>query len=154
MVSANVTLYTLQLGAFDPVTGWPAKSYVASTIKMPIFPKGTAPMAPGVGKYVRYDAVGFCVVKPVEGDVVLSARGTYWRVSQVEPYDVGDVNVYYLVGLTHSYLVPSVESIVVPPGGGGGDWFGYACVVEGLSGYAADLVGVSGYARNQTGTGL
>jgi hypothetical protein len=112
---------------------------------MPIFPKGHAPHLQGLGKYTQYDAMGFSKTQPREGDVVLTPRGVYWRVEAVEPYDQGDVNVYYLVGFTQTYLFSNMIDL---------GWFGYACIVEGVSGYESDLAAVSGYARNQTGIGL
>jgi hypothetical protein len=102
---------------------------------MPVFPKGRAPHVPGLGKYMQYDAMGFSKTAPREGDIILTPRGVYWEVDAVEPYDQGDVNVYYLVGLTQSYLVASV---INPPGSGTGE-YGFEWVVEDVSGFDTEF---------------
>jgi hypothetical protein len=84
--SANVTLRTLSLGSQDLVSGWYAKSFAASTVKMIIRPKGASFTYQGAGYYAKYLNTGFCgpTTTILEGDEVVDSNGSYYEVKTVE----------------------------------------------------------------------
>ena len=99
--SCDITRRTLSLGVRDSVTGWRVKSYVETTIKMVIIPRGATQSALKAGTYVRLDAVGLTDTLLSEGDEVKTSGGTYYKVKAVRNHSLTpDVVEYYEVDLT------------------------------------------------------
>ena len=97
MTSADVTRRELSLGAADSITGWYAKSFSNSTIKMIIRPKGSS--LPG-GLYAKYDLTGFTPDYIVEGDEIIDTNSTYYSVDTTETEDWLDSFSHYVCKLT------------------------------------------------------
>jgi hypothetical protein len=94
--SLDVTRRVLSLGARDGVTGWCAKSFAESTIKMCIIPKGASTLALACGTYVRLDAIGLTDSAFQEGDEVKTVRNIYYEVKTIREHGVTpDIIEYY-----------------------------------------------------------
>ena len=99
--SCDVTKRTLSLGLRDGVTGWAAKTYVDSTVKMVIIPQGATKLALACGTFARLDAVGLTDTVFLEGDEVKTAGGKYYEVEVVREFGLTpDVIEYYECDLT------------------------------------------------------
>jgi hypothetical protein len=128
-LTLDITWYRLQLGAYDAVTGWPAKSYVGSTVRAAVFDRSTSPAVYGLGFYPKLDGVAFCDTLFREGDILVNPQGTAYKIMGVLVHAVGDKVVYYEYSLVHSYLVASV---IVPPLV---DEYGFEWVVVDVTGF-------------------
>jgi hypothetical protein len=84
MSSADVTRRALSLGAQDTTTGWYAKTYAETTIKMAILTKGSNLMLLPTGNYAKHELTGFTANTILEGDEVIDANGTYYEVVAAE----------------------------------------------------------------------
>lgn len=84
MTSADVTHRALTLGNRDSVTGWYAKTFGESTIKMIIRPRGQSVIGLPVGQYAKYVLTGFTVEVVEEGDEIIDAQSSYYEVKAVE----------------------------------------------------------------------
>jgi len=84
LTSADVTRRELSLGSLDSVTGWYAKNFDDSTIKMVIRPRGQSVIGLPVGQYAKYDVTGFVVDVVEEGDEIVDAQGSYYEIKAVE----------------------------------------------------------------------
>jgi hypothetical protein len=97
--SLEVTLRTLSLGTRDSTTGWYAKDYTDSTIKMYIATKGSNPHIMGVGYYVSLDALGFTKELVNVYDQIVDAANRVWEIKAVTPIAIGDVLKFYTCDL-------------------------------------------------------
>ena len=71
MVSYAVVRYKAVLGARDSTTGHCDVLYSPQTIKMNVYPKGSPSSMMPVGRYCRFDAVGYTDFQIAEDDVIL-----------------------------------------------------------------------------------
>ena len=78
--SCDVTRRALTLGTRDTITGWRAKNYSETTIKMVIIPRGATSSAVAAGTYVRLDAVGLTATSVNEGDEIKTSKSVYYEV--------------------------------------------------------------------------
>lgn len=99
MTSFDVTRRAVAYGAFDTYTGWPAKTYTESTIKMPIFPKGSSFSVGGMGFYAQYDHTGFTSDVVADGDEIKDSFDYYYRVNTHTAYTRGTTFDYYMCDL-------------------------------------------------------
>ena len=86
MTSADVTLRTLSLGNPDATTGWYAKTFTDSTIKMVILPRGATFQVLGMGYYARYDHSGFTVDPATEGSEIQDSFTNYYEVKTIKDH--------------------------------------------------------------------
>mgnify|MGYP001259396115 CR=1 FL=1 len=100
MVSFNVTLRSLALGAADAYTGWHALSRSDSTIKMIVRPKGASITYQGVGFYAKYTNTGFTNVSVVEGDEIKDSVNRYFEIKSVDKEYFGDAFSHYVCELS------------------------------------------------------
>lgn len=98
--SADVTRRTLTLGNADTVTGWYAKSFANSTIKMILQSKGASFNSGAMGFYARYPLTGFTSTEVVEGDEIL-VNSKYYSVKTVTPILINAVVDHYQVELEY-----------------------------------------------------
>ena len=78
------------LGARDAVTGWYAKSFAESTIKMVVVPQGANNLSLRTGVYARLDAVGLTQDVVLVGDEIETAASEFYEVKTVKPHWIGD----------------------------------------------------------------
>ena len=90
VLSANVTLRTLSLGDPDATTGWYAKTFADSTIKMVIQPKGSQLIWTSMGVYAKHTVTGFTQDTVVEGDEIKDSYLNYYEVHSVEDIPLAD----------------------------------------------------------------
>ena len=97
--SANVYLETLSLGAQNAVTGWYAKTFVETTIKGLILPKGLSLTLLKYGLQVMYDAVFITKTAVVEGDEIKDLNDDRYLVVGVLPRKILDQTPFYVAQL-------------------------------------------------------
>jgi len=97
--SANVYLETLSLGAQNAVTGWYAKTFVETTIKGLILPKGLSLTLLKYGLQVMYDAVFITKTAVVEGDEIKDLNDDRYLVVGVLPRKILDQTQFYVAQL-------------------------------------------------------
>ena len=117
MPSADVTRRELSLGSPDSVTGWYAKSFAETTIKMVIRPRGQSVIGLPVGQYAKYGLTGFTVEVVEEGDEIIDAQGNYYEVKAVEEewfLDSFSHRVCNLVKLPIHYDIPATYGAGLP----------------------------------------
>ena len=100
MTSANVTRRALSLGDADATTGWYAKTFNETTIKMSIQPRGSNMLGTGAGFYAKYDITGFTASGVLEGDEIIDSNSTYYSVEAVEEEWWLDSFSHYICSLT------------------------------------------------------
>jgi hypothetical protein len=94
--AVTVTHYTLSLGSQNASTGCYAETYSAgATINMVILTRTTQNLVQGTGLYVKLDALGVTDTAVCEGDKILDAASTYYRVVNVVVHSFANTNVYY-----------------------------------------------------------
>jgi len=93
-LSFDVTRRKLQLGSRDSTTGLYDKSYVETSIDMPIVSAEAAKKLLPVGSQVVFDRVGFTQDVVVEGDEIVTAADVYYLVQTVKLHWIGDSFVY------------------------------------------------------------
>ena len=99
--SCDMTLRTLTLGSRDSETGWRAKSYSETNIKMIVTPRGTTSLNVVAGSFVRLDALGKTDSPVKAADEIKTKGGTYYEVKAVHEYYVTpDTVEYYECDLT------------------------------------------------------
>ena len=99
--SCDVTRKALILGDRDSETGWRAKNFSETTIKMIIIPRGATQSALKAGTYVRLDAVGLTDTLLSEADEVKTSGGTYYEVKAIRNHSITpDTVEYYECDLT------------------------------------------------------
>lgn len=90
MTSYDVTLRALSLGSQDSITGWYAKSFSESTIKMVILRKGETLTTGSYGYYGRYEFTGYTSDVVDDGDEIKDSVGRYFELENVTPHYQGD----------------------------------------------------------------
>ena len=99
--SCNVIHRALSLGTRDDETGWRAKNYAESTIKMVIILKGATKLQLMAGSYVRLDALGLTNTSVKESDEIKVGASIYYEVKAIREMCVTpDTIEYYEVDLT------------------------------------------------------
>jgi len=88
------------LGARDDTTGWYAKSYAESTIKMVVVLRGANNLSLITGVYARLDAAGMTQDVVLVGDEIETSASEFYEVKTVKPYWVGDSFEYRACDLT------------------------------------------------------
>jgi hypothetical protein len=100
MTTADVTRRALSLGAQDTTTGWYAKSFSETTIKMIILPKGSSIIGLPTGNYAKYEHTGFTANTVAEGDEIKDANGSYYEIETVEEAWWLDAFSHFICGLS------------------------------------------------------
>jgi hypothetical protein len=90
VLSTNVTLRTLTLGTQDATTGWYAKTFADSTIKMVIQKKGSQLIGTNMGVYAKHTLSGFTQGVVVEGDEIKDSYLNYYEVHSTEDIPLAD----------------------------------------------------------------
>lgn len=86
----EVTRSALSFGDRDATTGWYAKNYTDSTIKMMLIPKEASKMALQLGYWVSLDALGLTADAVDVYDLIKDKFDRTWEVKTVKPVIVGD----------------------------------------------------------------
>jgi len=86
----EVTRSALSFGDRDSTTGWYAKNYTNSTVKMIIIQKESQSMALSMGYWVSLDALGLTITQMEVYDIVTDAFGRQWEVKTVKPIPIGN----------------------------------------------------------------
>jgi len=90
VISVDVTLRSLSLGAQDSITGWYAKTFSESTVKMPTRPKGQAFWVGDIGVYPRFNLSGFTQDDVQTGDEIKDPFLKYYDVHEIADISLGD----------------------------------------------------------------
>jgi hypothetical protein len=96
-----VTAYTLSLGAYDSVTGIPARQYTPASAEVIIGEKN-GPILKVLGYYAQADALGITKYDLDEGDIIMdnyNATPHYWLVLGRSAVTWGNTFVYYQLNL-------------------------------------------------------
>jgi hypothetical protein len=97
--SFDVTRSALSLGNRDGTTGWCAKTYTTSTIKMIVIQKESQSLALQMGYWVSLDALGL-TIDPIEVyDLVKDGFGRTWEAKTVKPIIIGDTIRFFVCDL-------------------------------------------------------
>lgn len=117
-LNLNVTHRKLSLDSpADAITGWYAKSYSESTIKMYVEGKGAIRSHLPIGTFVRKNFLGMCVAPVWEGDEIEMPTGEFYEVATVTEVPIADsfshrnCDLVYLPlhGKTYVTTAPSVD---------------------------------------------
>lgn len=95
----DVTRRALSLGAQDGTTGWYAKTFAETTIRMIVIPKGAQFLAVSMGVFVGYDCTGLTDTAVAEGDEVLDGNHNYYIIETVQTHLLSDSAVMYECGM-------------------------------------------------------
>ena len=89
-VDFSVTRRRLMLGARDDTTGWYAKGFAESTIKMVVVPRGANSLSLKTGVYARLDAAGLTQDVVLEGDEIETVASVFYEVKTIRENWIGD----------------------------------------------------------------
>jgi len=95
----DVTRSALSFGERDSTTGWYAKNYADSTIKMVIIQKEYQNMALRLGYWVNLDALGLTIAPIDVYDLITDKFERTWEIKTVKPIMVGDTVKYFVCDL-------------------------------------------------------
>lgn len=98
--SFDVTRRALLLGTRDSETGWRAKSYSETTIKMIVIPRGATKMMMAAGTYVKGHGKGLTDTAVSPGDEIKIGSLYYEVETRDEVYSAPGTVEYYECDLT------------------------------------------------------
>ena len=102
--SCAVTRRALSLGAQDSTTGWYAKSFAETSIKMFIVSRAASSTHLPPGVYVRTEYLGLTRDTVALGDEIKDADNDYYEIKTIRKHKIGATLYFYECDLTLLHL--------------------------------------------------